>query len=318
MVGKVPRDELEGVFDRLGASSESVLQGPAYGEDAAAVRVGEETLVVSTDPISLAAERVGTLGVYVACNDVAVSGADPAWLTVTVFVPSDDSGVLDEVTRQLDAAARDVEVAIVGGHSEYSDDLSRPTLSLTCLGVADRFVPTGGANPGDRVLLTGGAGIEGTAILATDFADEADVDESVVDEAAGYFDEISVIPDARAVREYATAMHDPTEGGLVDGLLELAGAAGVALRVDRQAVTVREPTRALCDAMGVDPLRTFGSGALVATVPPDDVDTALADLAAAGVEAADVGVVEEGDGRLHLGGETLDEPVRDDLYALWE
>jgi hydrogenase expression/formation protein HypE len=103
--------------------------------------------------------------------------------------------------------------------------------------------------------MTKGAGIEGTAILATDFADEADVDQSVIDEAAGYFDEISVIPDARAVRESATAMHDPTEGGLVDGLLELAGAAGVDLRVAREAVPVRPPTRALCDAMGVDPVR---------------------------------------------------------------
>jgi len=317
MVGKVPPEDLERVFDRLGASPESVRQGPAYGEDAAALRVGEETLVVSTDPVSLAAERAGTLGVHVACNDVAVSGADPAWLTVTAFVPSDDPEVLDDVTRQVDAAARAVDVAIVGGHSEYSDDLSRPTLSLTCLGVADRFVPTGGANPGDRVVLTKGAGIEGTAILATDFRDEADVDESVIAEAAGYFAEMSVLPDARATREYATAMHDPTEGGLVDGLLEFAVASGVDLHVDSEAVPVREPTRALCDAMGVDPFRTFGSGALVATVPPDAVDAALADLAAADIDAAVVGDVETGDGRLHVDGETFDEPVRDDLYDLW-
>jgi hydrogenase expression/formation protein HypE len=317
MVGKVPPEELERVFDRLGAASQSVIQGPAYGEDAAGLRIGEQTLVVSTDPISLAAERVGTLGVHVACNDVAVSGADPAWLFVTILVPSDEPAVLETVTEQLDAAGRASDVSIVGGHSEYNDELSRPMLSLTCLGLADRFVPTGGAEPGDSVVLTKAAGIEGTAILATDFAAETDVAGDLVDEAVGYFGDISVSPDARAVREYATAMHDPTEGGLVDGLLELAGAADVDLRVESDAVPVREPTRALCDAMAVDPFRIFGSGALLATVPAGMLEPALADLAATGVEASVVGTVEEGSGRLHLDDETFREPVRDDLYALW-
>lgn len=320
MVGKVEPDRLERAFEHLGAADDDVIRGPAYGEDAAALRVGDRTLVVSTDPVSLAAERVGTLGVHVACNDVAASGADPRWLTATVLVPEDRPETFATVTDQLDAAARSVGVAIVGGHSEYSADLPRPLVALTCLGLADEFVPTGGARPGDVVVLTKGAGIEGTAILATDFADDlaGSVDAGTVAAAADYFADVSVLPEARILREYATAMHDPTEGGVIDGLLELAAASGVEVVVDREDVPVREPTRRICSAMGVDPLAIFGSGALVATVPPAAADRALADLDDAGIEAAVIGEVRDGDGALALDGETRREPIRDELYALWE
>ncbi|MFB6081202.1 MAG: AIR synthase family protein [Halanaeroarchaeum sp.] len=325
MLGKVrPEDLASHVFGRTGAPDESVRQGPAYGEDAAAIEVPGGTLVVSSDPISLAIDRIGTLAINVACNDVATSGAEPDWLTTVVFLPGEDDAeaTLDEITDQLHEAALDRDVTIVGGHSEYNPDLERPLLSLTCMGMADRFVPTGGATPGDHVVLTKGAAIEGTAILASDFADDvraAGVPEDVRRRATRFYDDLSVLPEARVLREYATAMHDPTEGGLVDGLFELASASEVTLRIDDGAIPLRPETVAITDAMDVDPFQIFGSGALVATVPEDEVAAALEDLADAGIEAADVGTVEAAaDVPLFLGDRRIGEPVRDDLYALWE
>lgn len=323
MVGKVPPDDLAAhVFRRTGTVDDRVLQGPAYGEDAAAIDLGDQTLVVSADPISLAAERVGTLGVPVACNDVAASGGDPSWLTVVLFVPEADPAALEAVTEQLHEAALEGGVSIVGGHSEYDPEISRPLLSLTAAGLADRFVPTGGAEPGDRVLLTKGAGIEGTAILASDFREELldrGIDDAVLERAVGFFDEIGVLPDARVLRETATAMHDPTEGGLMDGLLELASASDAVVDVERERIPVREETRALCDAMDVDPLRIFGSGALVGTVPPDEADATLAALDEQGITAADVGGIRAGESpALVVDGDRFEDPVEDDLYPLWE
>ncbi|WP_090622873.1 AIR synthase family protein [Natrinema salaciae] len=333
MPGKVsPDDLLTHVFERTGAAEtdETVIQGPADGEDAAAIDWpdGDGTLVVSSDPISLAASQVGTLGVYVASNDVAVSGADPRWLTAVVLLPGDDGAggdaadtLLEEISHDLDAAAREIGASIVGGHSEYVDQLERPLLSLTAMGATDRFVPTGGAEPGDAVLLTKAAGVEGSAILAADFGDELAVGAATRERAEGFLDEISVVPEARIVREHATAMHDPTEGGVAAGLLEVARASTVRLEVDRDAVPVREETRALCDAAGVDPLRIFGSGALLATVPGDAVDDCLAALADAGLEAASIGTVRDlggGEPELRLDGESITEPIEDDLYPLWE
>ncbi|TQQ79787.1 hydrogenase expression protein [Halonotius terrestris] len=325
MIGKLDPDTLDRVLERTGATSADLLTGAAYGEDAAAIDLGDgETLVVSSDPISLAADRAGTLGVYVACNDVAASGADPEFLTNVIFLPDGDDETLATLTAQLDAAADDLGVTIVGGHTEYVPALERPLLSLTAFGRTDHYIPTGGAQPGDKILLTKGAAIEGTGILATDFAAEAreaGVEQATLDRAADFFDEISIHPEATRLRAAATAMHDPTEGGVVTGCVELAAASGVDLVVDSESIPIRPETAAICEAMGVDPLRIFGSGALLATVPPAVVADALDSLAEAGIAAAVIGEIQEssGDsGTLVLDGERITTAPTDQLYPLWE
>jgi hydrogenase expression/formation protein HypE len=117
-------------------------------------------------------------------------------------------------------------------------------------------------------------------------------------------------------------MHDPTEGGVLNGLVELACASAVHVDVDADAVPVRSETRTLCAAMGVDPLRVLGSGALLATVPGDEAQSAVAALDAEGVDATVVATVDEPtdateagvtyDGQHYTGG------VRDEMYDLWE
>ena len=325
MIGKLDPDTLGRVLEHTGASSSDLLTGAAYGEDAAAIDLGDgETLVVSSDPISLAADRAGTLGVYVACNDVAASGADPEFLTNVIFLPEENDETLATLTDQLDAAADDLGVTIVGGHTEYVPALDRPLLSLTAFGRTDRYIPTGGARPGDKLLVTKGAAVEGTGILATDFADdarEAGVDQAALDRAAEFFAEISIQPEATHLRATATAMHDPTEGGVVTGCVELAAASGVDLAVDSASIPLRPETEAICAAMGVDPLRIFGSGALLATLPPNAVDAALDSLAEADIDAAVIGEVQErpGDsGALVLDGERVTDAPTDQLYPLWE
>ena len=332
MIGKLDPKDLASILSRTGARDDDVVMGPRYGEDAAAMRVGDQLLVASSDPLSLARERLGTLAVHVACNDVAASGADPRWLTNVLFLSDDDPETPDVLTRQMDEEAEELGVAIVGGHSEYSPALERPMVSMTAMGLADEFVPTGGAEPGDRVVLTKGAGIEGTAVLATDFRDEIDLPDDVLDRAEGFFAEISVVPEAAILRESATAMHDPTEGGLVNGMVEMAVASGVRLEVDRGAVPVREETVEICEAMGVDPFRIFGSGALLATVPEDAADDALVALEAEDIRASEIGVVTEaGDSAtatddspaatdepgVAIDGEVVEGAIRDDLYDLW-
>ncbi|GAA0726179.1 AIR synthase family protein [Halorubrum trapanicum] len=332
MTGKLGPDALAAALAATGAADGAVTQGPAYGEDAAAIDLtgAGETLVVAADPLSLAAESVGTLAVHVACNDVAASGADPRWLTHTLFLPDDDPARLRTVADQVDATARDLGVAVVGGHTEVLDALDRPLCSMTALGTTDRFVSSGGTEPGDRLLLTKGAAIEATAILATDFREEcreAGVPAATLDAAAGFLEEVSVVPDAAAVRDAATALHDPTEGGVATALLEMASASETVLAVERDAVPVRPETRACCDALGVDPLATFGSGALLAAVPPERVEDALGALDAAGIEGAAIGVVESAEGgesgdgaagTVRIDGEPLAGPPRDELYPLWE
>ena len=332
MTGKLDPAALATVLGATGVEDPAVLQGAAYGEDAAAIDLGDRTLVVSTDPLSLAAEAVGRLAVHVACNDVAASGADPRWLTNTVLLPDDDPDRLRTVAEQVDETARTVGVAVVGGHTEVVPSLDRPLLSMTALGTTDRFLPSGGVDPGDRLLLTGGAGIEATGILATDFREaclDAGVDEATLDAAAGFLDDVSVIDDARALRGVATALHDPTEGGVLTGLVEMATASGLVFETSRDAVPVRPETAACCAAMDVDPLATFGSGALLAAVPESAVEDALAALADADIDGAVIGTAFAPDGTGSVSGDTapgtvvldgdpITEPPRDEMYPLWE
>jgi hydrogenase expression/formation protein HypE len=319
MTGKLDRTVLSAfVLSRTGAQNPNVLTGPAFGEDAAAIRLGETTLIASTDPISLAAERIGQLAVAVASNDVAATGGRPEFLLNTVLLPDADTDRLDTITGQLDAEADRLGLAIAGGHTEVVAGLDRPLCSLTCLGTADRVVPTGGATPGDRILLTKGAGIEATGVLATDFRDRLDVEDATVERAVAAFDDLSVMPEAAVLSPVATAMHDPTEGGVLEGLIEMALTGEVSMVVDRDAVHVREETRVVCAAVGVDPLRTLGSGALLATVDENEASTALTALAAEGIDAVDVGRVEAGAPGVLIGGERYDESIRDDMYALWD
>ena len=320
MTGKVDREDLEEtVFSRTGAPDDDVLMGPAYGGDAAALRVGERVLVASTDPITFAADRIGTLAVNIATNDVAACGATPRWLVPTLFVP-DTSNDLDRIAAQIDGAAREVGAAIVGGHTEYADR-TRPLVSTTCLGLADRYVPTGGADPGEEIVLTKSAGIEAGAILATDFEEllAADLPEEVIDAVAAGLDDTSVLPEATVLRERATAMHDPTEGGALTGAIEMAVASGVSLTLRRKDVPLREAVAAVCREAEIDPLRTFGSGALLAAVPEGEGEETVAELESEGITAAVVGRAEATDEPgVRLDDAVFERAPTDEMYDLWE
>ncbi|WP_410767331.1 AIR synthase family protein [Haloferax sp. DFSO60] len=320
-----PSDLDRYIFSRTGASNDGLLVGAGYGEDAAAVRTDDTTMVISTDPISLAAERIGTLGVAIASNDVAACGGRPEWLVSTILLPEPDIGLLDDITAQLDAEAERLGISIVGGHTETVAGLSRPLLSLTCMGPTDRYIPTSSAEPGDAVILTKGAGLEGTAVLATDFrADlESDgIDDSTLDRATDFFDDISVLPESAVLAPVATAMHDPTEGGVLNGLVELACASGVRIELEEEDVPVRSETRTLCASMGVDPLRILGSGALLATVPGTEAESTLEALESEGIEATVVATVEEVPTDEDVGvvydGQQYVDGVKDDMYDLWD
>lgn len=334
MVGKVPPKLLETlVFTKLGSRDPSVLVGPAVGEDAAVIDLGGGTaLVVHNDAITGASKLLGWLAVHIVANDVATRGAKPRWFLMSLFLP-EKSGeqLLPEIMLQVDTAARELGMMVVGGHTETTPGLDRPIVGTTAIGVAplSRIVTTRGAKAGDYLILTKAAGIEGTAILCTDFAGELEkrgVPRAVIERGARFVERVSVVPEALALAErgLATAMHDPTEGGVLGGAAELAYASGTTVELWADKVPVLEETRLAAEALGVDVLKLISSGALLAAVPPGRVDEALQTVKLAGAEAAVVGRVKERSGCLVevvRGGrvERVEEVhVVDELFLLWE
>ena len=284
--GKLPSNLLRNLLASLPAFDRSVVVGPHIGEDAAVIDTGgPELLVAKTDPITFAAEDLPRYLLAVNGNDLATVGATPRWLLVTALLPE---GIAAEraasLFNGLKEACAETGISLVGGHTEITVGLDRPILVGCLLGTVprDRLVRTSGARIGDAVLLAGGIAIEGTAILAREYAGALrvrGVPQAVIDAAAAWLRSpgISVLPAARALNATGAlhAMHDPTEGGLATALQELAEAAGVGLRIDFSAVPVLPECRIICDALDLDPLGLLASGALLATLDPAEVPAAL-------------------------------------------
>jgi hydrogenase expression/formation protein HypE len=300
-----------------------VVVGPALGEDAAVINLGDRYMAVHTDPISGSVKLLGFLAVYVPTNDVAVRGIEPMWLSVAIFLPPGaEEEVLDAVTSQIDSAARELGVAVVGGHTEVTTAVTRPLVVATAMGVGRRYVTTSGARPGDYVLMTKSAGQEAASILATDFEEKAlkrGVDKAAVERAKEFIKSISVVREALALADIATAMHDPTEGGVANGLAEIAYASGVSIVADPQKVVVYPEVEALCRAFGIDPLETLSSGVLLATVPPSRLPDAEERLRELRVPYSVIGrVVPRADFLVKIGERIYDKPyVEDRLFLLF-
>jgi len=207
---------------------------------------------------------------------------------------------VERLFADVGEACAELGVALIGGHTEVTAGLPRAIVSGCMLGevAKDRLVTTGGARPGDILLLTKGVPLEGAAIMAREHAAEAarrGVAADVVKRARDFLRRpgISVVPEARAACEAARvhAMHDPTEGGLATACWELAQAAGVGLRIDRERVPVLPEGRRLCEVFGLDPLGTIASGSLLLTVAPGDAEAVTGACRVAGIDCAAIGRV---------------------------
>jgi len=328
--GKWPASDLARLLAAYAAGpSKEVLVGPGVGVDAAVVRSGGGDLVVAADPVTFATDRIGAYAVTVNANDVAVCGARPRFFVATLLLPVDaDADAVEAVFADLAEACRNLDVLLVGGHTERTAGLDRPILAGTMLGDLEGREPvsSAGARPGDAAILTGGAAIEATGLIPREKGDRlaGAVAEDVVERARNFLVDpgISIVEAARVAREAgAHALHDVTEGGVVTGLWEMAEASGLGLAVDADAIPVRPETRAVCDAVGIDPLEAIGSGALVTAVAEAAAGDVLDALASAEIPAARVGTFgPEGGGRtLMRGGATkpLVPPDRDAIAALY-
>ena len=292
-VGKVPPELLERlVYPHLGRRPE-VLVRARVGEDCAVVDFGEWVCVLTTDPITGATRHLGRIAVYVATNDLAATGAEPVALLMDILLREGaDENELRELMEQAGRAAAELGAEIVGGHTEVTADLPRTLVVTTAVGRArrDAFVTSAGARPGDYLVLTKAAGLEGTAILASDFEAyfRRRLGADVVQRAQAFLEEISVVRDGRtAVRAGARAMHDATEGGVLAAAVEMATASGVGVELYAARVPVRPETEAVCSLVDVDPLGLVSSGALLVATPVPD--RTVAALEEAGVPAAVVG-----------------------------
>jgi len=300
--GKLPPEVLRGLLRACRPTASSgVVIGPRYGEDAAVIDLGTKYLVVKTDPITFTEERIGWYAVHVNANDIATLGATPRWFLATLLLPEGRTTreLARQIFRDILHTCRDLGIALCGGHTEITGGLPRPMVVGQMLGEASKseLIRKESQEVGDAIILTQGVAIEGTAILARAKAPELEqkVGRALVRRAQRFLVEpgISVVHAARlAVRAGKIhAMHDPTEGGLLSGLAEIAEAGGVGLRVWKEKITILPETLVFSRALRFDPLALIASGALLVVAAPGCVSPLLRAYARAGVAASVIGEI---------------------------
>ena len=309
VTGKVTPELFERlILRRLGAPDPDVLTPPRHGVDVGVVRVAPGVaLALTADPVFVVPaygwERAAWFAVHILASDAATSGLPLRWMSVDLNLPPelDDDG-LAALWDAFHRACADVGIAVVTGHTARYDGCTWPMVGgATCiaLGADDAYVTPEMAEPGDLVVVTKGAAIEATALFAATFPERlaSGVGGDVVRAGDALFEAMTVVPEAVLARRYGlrdagvTSMHDATEGGVLGGLLEVATASGVGMRVDRDAIPVRPEVGAICEHIGIDPFVSISEGTLIATVRPRHAEGYLRAVTDAGIDAAVVGEV---------------------------
>jgi hydrogenase maturation factor len=333
--GKLPADLLADLLGDLPTQDPQLLLGPTIGADAAVIDFAagsSKLLVVKCDPITFATDEIGYYAVNVCANDLAVTGATPRFFMPTLLLPA---GTTDAerarcIFHQIGDACRMLGVVVAGGHSEITHTVNQPIIAGAMLGevTRGRQLSTRDCRPGDSVLMAGVAPVEGVSIIAREKRDELLArgwSLEIVEQAARFLHQpgISVLQPALAAAAtgLVSAMHDPTEGGIATGLLELAMAARVGLEIDLDAIAVPDLARRLCAAFGLDPLGTIASGALLATAAPERAPRLLTLWQELGWPASVIGRATEKAGEifsLHNGQRApLARFAADEITKLW-
>jgi hydrogenase maturation factor len=325
--GKVPLDILkEVVFKNLGLRRDEVVLGPSAGFDGAIIDVGNKSLIVSTDPITGAIERIGWLAVNINANDIATFGVEPAFFLSCILLPENaNRQMVETISAQMDKAAKKLGMAIVGGHCEVTPGLANPIAVGCAMGLTEKgnYVTAGGAKSGDKLILTKSAGIEGTAILAADREEQLKkaLKPTVLQKAKKFYNSISVVKDALTAFKTGgvTAMHDPTEGGVSGGIHEMADASDLGVRIFEEKIHIQPETSKICEFFQIDPLQLISSAALLISVKPEFADNVIGEVEQKQIRASIIGEFLEKSSRrliVRKDGETqvLPRPVSDHLW----
>jgi hydrogenase maturation factor len=332
-IGKLPAADLAHLLQKYRSNDPRLIVGSAIGEDAAVIDMGERYLIAKTDPITFATAEIGWYAVNINANDIACRGATPRWFLATLLLPENSTtpALVDDIFRQIHAACAHLGISVAGGHTEITYGLDRPLVIGQMLGevAPAQLVTSSGAQAGDDLILTKGIAIEATAIIAHEKQAElsAHFTNAELIRYANFLHEpgISVVKDA-AVAVAAGgvhAMHDPTEGGVITGLHEIAEAARLGVEIFQERWPLLPESAALCRHFGLDPLGVIASGALLIAAAPPSTPAIIAHLAHAGISATVIGRLhppEFGRKLVSPGGRIEPLPVfeRDEITRLFE
>jgi len=305
-IGKVDRASFDRIiFPHLGKKDPSVLIGPQHGVDAAAIELPDGNVMVTImDPtfgLPVLMPHFGWAIVHICASDVACLGVKPRYLSISLLLPPGTKDeVLESIWKEVHQECEKLDIAIVGGHTGIYPGIAYPLnggCTIIGIGKKSQLTPASNARVGDHVIMTKGPAVEAAGILAFQ-AEKAllkQFGKEVVEKAKGYFPQMTVVQDALIAGPDAHAMHDATEGGLLNGVYEIAAASkkGVTLFEDR--IFIPDAIQAVCSFFKIDPLISISEGTLLIAAPAANTGKIIANLKGKGIPAWDIGEISAGD-----------------------
>ena len=297
--GKLRPETLTKLLRHTSQAQELVV-GPAVGEDAAVIDQGNQYLVVTTDPITFATERCGWYSVCVNANDIAACGGTPRYYSAAIVLPEGQTSLVDVelLFAEIEDACREIGVLWIGGHTEISPTVNTVLVAGQMIGevTPEYLCRSSDARVGDALVLVKAAAIEATAIIAVEKAEEvaAVQGEERLKRSQNFLLDpgISVVREAALAREFpVNAMHDPTEGGLANGVHELCDASGVGFELENDNIPMHDATKVICNHLQINPLELISSGCMIISCDSTHAPDVVKELNAAGIDATIIGTL---------------------------
>lgn len=270
-IGKLTNPELkECVLNIIKRRRHEVKVPSSLAQDCASFEI-DDTILISSDPITGAEKQAGALAIKVNANDILAAGGEPVLATLTVLAPPNKNlEDIKEVMMSAEKQAEKYNLEIVGGHTEFTQAVNKIVVSATIIGRTKKHITADSAKAGDSIVITKSIGIEGTAILATDFEEKLKdfLSENELALAKDMSKHISIEKEATIAKKFPiNAMHDITEGGIFGAVAEMAEASKVGAVIDVNSIEINPITQEICSVLGVDVYRLISSGSLIISAP---------------------------------------------------
>ncbi len=319
--GKLENETLQDILQSISFHRKEVLVGAGVGLDTSQIDFGEKICVLSTDPITGAKENIGSLAVDISVNDTSTSGAENIGVLLTILAPEGTTPQdIREIMADASKRAEELEIEIVGGHTEITDAVNRFVLSSTSIGILDKKdqIPADKIKEGDSVYVSKYIGIEGTAILAHDKEKELQkiMTQEELDYAKSLLKWISVQDDAKyAKNKDLSYMHDVTEGGLLGAVYEAHQGIKKGIEINCESVPVLEVTHKICDYFNIKPFRLISSGSMLIISSDENLEKKFE---GSNIKLTKIGLVKGEDPILITNGESerILPPYADELYKV--
>jgi hydrogenase maturation factor len=279
-IGKIsPEIFNELIFPRLGARSNKVLVGPQHGVDVGIVEIGRKAVSFTTDPVFIVPEygweRAAWFALHIIASDSVTSGLKPKLLSIDLNLPMEmTKKQLEIVWEVMHRECEKLGITVITGHTARYENCHYPMVggaTIVGIGELDEYVTPKFCRAGDKIIITKGPAIEATGIFADMFPYiiEKEFGVEFSRRAQQVFYKMSVVEDALTavgigVRQNGvTAMHDATECGVWGGLYELAQAAGLGVRIEKDKIIVEESVAGVCRLFDIDPYTSISEGTLI-------------------------------------------------------